>query len=233
MSEFDTSANPASRAPAPRVVLFDFDGVIVRGDAFTQFMRERYARAWWRAVVTLPLLPFVVLLALTRRGRHWLLLAGVTWAFVGVGTQHYRQFARTFGQALARDARNIFGAACMTLKRHRLDGDRVVVVTGCEETLARAVLDELGFEDIELVASRFAEGRFGLRVAVHNIRFEKAHQLALRGIRPPWDVVYSDSLRDLPILAAARSAVLVNPDRITLARVSARVGRRLSVVEWT
>jgi phosphatidylglycerophosphatase C len=220
-------------APIRRIVLFDFDGVIVRGDAFTKFMRERYARAWWRLVVALPLLPVGALLALTRRGRRWLLRALVTWAFVGVGEPRYRVMARAFGAQLARDARNIFVPACMALKRHRHDGDRVLVVTGCEEVLARAILDELGFGGVELVASRFVQGRFGLRVALHNIRIEKARQLALRGIRPPWDVVYSDSFHDLPILAAARSAVLVNPDRITLARVSARLGRRLSVVEWT
>jgi len=234
MTEFNEASNTVRRVSTRRVVLFDFDGVIVRGDAFTKFVRERYARTWWRIVVVLPLLPVVVVLASTPAGRRWLLRAAVTWAFVGVGMQRYRALAHAFGRALARDAHNnIIGAACTALKRHRLDGDRVVVVTGCEETLARAILDELGFDDIELVASRFAEGRFGLRVAVHNIRFEKAHQLALRGIRPPWDVVYSDSLRDLPILAAARSAVLVNPDRLTLARVSARLGRRLSVVEWS
>jgi len=232
MIDFHPPAAATRSAPTRRVVLFDFDGVIVRGDAFTKFMRERYARAWWRLAVLLPLLPVVALPALTRRGRRWLLRAAMTWAFVGVDVPRYRTMAQAFGRRLARDARNVFGPACTALKRHHLDGDRVLVVTGCEDVLARAILDELGFVDIELVASRLEQGRFGLRVALHNIRIEKARQLALRGIRPPWDVVYSDSLHDLPILAAARSAVLVNPDRVTLARVSARLGRRLSVVEW-
>ena len=29
---------------ARRVVLFDFDGVLIRGDTFAMFMRDRYAR---------------------------------------------------------------------------------------------------------------------------------------------------------------------------------------------
>jgi phosphatidylglycerophosphatase C len=233
MTDSHTPMAAIRGAPTQRIVLFDFDGVIVRGDAFTKFMRERYAHAWWRLAVVLPLLPVVALIALTRRGRRRLLRAAVTWAFVGVDAARYRVMAQAFGGRLARDARNIFAPACMALKRHRQDGDRVLVVTGCEDVLARAILDELGFDGVELVASRFEAGRFGLRIALHNIRIEKARQLALRGIRPPWDVVYSDSFHDLPILAAARSAVLVNPDRITLARVSARLGRRLSVVEWS
>ncbi|MEP7042501.1 MAG: haloacid dehalogenase-like hydrolase [Dokdonella sp.] len=232
MIDLRVTTTKAQRAPKQRIVLFDFDGVIVRGDAFTQFMRNRYARAWWRVLILLPLLPLLALLALPWRGRRRLLHAAVIWAFVGVGTGRYRELAQVFGRALARDARNIFAPACTALNMHRHNGDRVLVVTGCEEILARAILDELGFADVELVASRFAPGRFGMRIVVHNIRVEKARQLALRGIRPPWDVVYSDSMHDLPILAAARSAVLVNPDRITLARVSACLGRRLSLVEW-
>lgn len=216
-----------------RIVLFDFDGVIVYGDAFTQFMRDRYARAWWRGVVLLPLLPVIAMLAITRRGRRALVSGVVAWALFGVGAARYRGLAEAFGRGFARDARNISRAACTALNAHGHDGDRVLVVTACEETLARAILDELGFAAVELVASRLVEGRFGMRVVVRNHGIEKARQLALRGIRPPWDLAYSDSLDDLPILAAARSAVLVNPGRNTLARVSARLGRRLRVVEWT
>lgn len=226
------AGTPRAREPSALVVLFDFDRVIVRGDSFARFARARYRRAWWRAALLLPLAPLLAMLALTRRGRHRLLRAAVTWAWLGVGAQRYRVLAQAFGRALARDARNIVRAACTALNEHRHVGDRVLVVTGCEETLARAILDELGFGDVELLGSQFVPGRLGMRIALHNIRFEKAHRLARYGIRPPWDVAYSDSHHDLPILAAARSAVLVNPDRHALARVSARLGRRLSVVEW-
>ncbi|MEO5559058.1 MAG: hypothetical protein ABIO49_04725 [Dokdonella sp.] len=40
---------------AQRVLLFDFDGVLVRGDAFSTFMRERYSRKWWRLLLLLML----------------------------------------------------------------------------------------------------------------------------------------------------------------------------------
>lgn len=225
------SAAPPSRGPA-RVVLFDFDGVLVRGDSFARFLQTRYRRSWWRAVLLLSAVPLLGALALTRRGRRCVLYGVVNGALIGIGARRYRELAQTFGRALARDSRNVVRAACTTLGAHRRAGDRVLVVTGCEETLARAILDELGFADVELLGSQLEARRLGVRLALHNIRFEKARRLARHGIRPPWDLAYSDSHHDLPILAAARSAVLVNPDRRTLARVSARLGKRLGVVEW-
>lgn len=213
-------------------MLFDFDGVIVRGDSFARFLRGRYARAWWRAALMLPFLPILGMVALSRHGRRRALRWIVNWAFVGVGELRYRELAQGFGRAFAHDARNVARPACTALSMHLHAGDRVLVVTGCEQTLARAILDGLGFAEVELLGSRFVQGRLGMRIALHNIRFEKARQLARHGIRPPWEAVYSDSHHDLTILAAARSAVLVNPDRATLARVSARLGKRLSVVEW-
>ena len=214
------------------VVLFDFDGVLFKGDSFVAFLRDHCRRQWWRVVLASPLLllaaPFAFLRGTRRRARKFL----VHLALLGTPMSRYRRRAQEFGTALARDARRFSRAGLDVLNGHRHEGARVIVVTGCEETLARAILDELGLAGIELVASRFEAGRFGPRVGVHNIGFQKAHQLRLRGVRAPWDVAYGDSFADLDMLAAARSAVLVNPDRALIAKLSSRLRRRLTVVEW-
>jgi phosphatidylglycerophosphatase C len=228
-----TTASPADATRgASRVVLFDFDGVLVRGDAFTKFMRARYSRAWWLMVPLLLLSPILLVPAATSYGRRMVVRLVVGWALVGLDDAAYRSLADRFGRALARDARHFSRAAFAALNVHRHAGDRVLVVTGCEETLARAILDELGFPAIELVASRLAFGRFGLRVALRNVGAEKLRQLALRDVLPEWDMAYSDSLVDLPMLAAARAAVLVNPRRGMLSRAHARLGDRVSSVDW-
>jgi phosphatidylglycerophosphatase C len=217
---------------AQRVVLFDFDGVLVRGDAFAKFMRARYSRAWWRVLPLLVLTPLLVLPALTSRGRRAIVQLVVGWALAGLDEKAYRTLADRFGRTLARDARHFSRSAFAVLNRHRRAGDRVLVVTGCEETLARAILDELGLPEIELIASRVMPGRFGPRVAVRNVGREKLRQLALRDVHPQWDFAYSDSLVDLPMLAGARAAVVVNPYRGMLARAQARLGARVSAVDW-
>ena len=218
--------------PHAPVVLFDFDGVLFKGDAFAAFLRDHCRRQWWRVVLASPLLllamPFVLVRTTRRRALKFL----VHLAFFGIALPRYRRYAHHFGAALARDARRFSRPALEALGTHRHRGARVIVVTGCEETLARATLDGLGLADVELVASQFDAGRFGPRVGVHNAGFEKAHQLRLRGVRAPWDVAYGDSFADLDMLAGARSAVLVNPSRSLIAKLSPRLRTRLSIVDW-
>ena len=214
----------AAAAPTP-VVLFDFDGVLFRGDAFTALLTHHARRDWWRIVLALPLLllagPFIVL----RRTRRRALRFCVHLFLLGLSEARYRQMAGEFGRGLAADAGRFIEGGLAAIRRHAEDGARVVVVTGCEDTLARAILDELGLRQVELIASQLVGGRFGMRVGVHTFGPEKVRQLALRGIHPPWDVAYSDSSTDSAMLVAARSAVLVNPKRGTRRRLVAGLGR--------
>ncbi|HET9836453.1 MAG TPA: haloacid dehalogenase-like hydrolase [Rhodanobacteraceae bacterium] len=221
-----------SNVDAQRLVLFDFDGTLLHGDAYTMFIRAQYRRAWWRWLLVLPVAPVLLAISLTHRGRRAAARAMVRLALLGTDERDYHQRAEDFGREMARDSRLFSRLGISTLRRHMHAGDRVLIVTACEETLARAILDELGLGAIELVASQLVRGAGGWRVRVHNIGAEKLRQLALRGVSPPWDLAISDSLADLPILVTARAAILVNPDRRTLKRVSAKLGTRLSVAEW-
>ncbi|MEO7149861.1 MAG: haloacid dehalogenase-like hydrolase [Rhodanobacteraceae bacterium] len=216
----------------PRVVLFDFNGTLFHGDAFKLFVRERYRRVRWLVLPAILSLPLLLPMLIARRGRHaaarWL----VRLVLFGVSQRRYQQLAEEFGRALARDTRLFSHLGIAALRQYLGKGEHVLIVTACEETLTRAILDELGLGTIQLVASVLGAGRLGMRVRVQNIGLEKAHQLARLGIRPPWDIAISDSLVDLSILAAAREAILVNPDRRMLKRASARLGKRLTVAEW-
>ncbi|MGX6449589.1 hypothetical protein ACVU7I_16230, partial [Patulibacter sp. S7RM1-6] len=96
----------------------------------------------------------------------------------------------------------------------------------------RATLDAAGLGAAELVASRIGVRRGGLALAVHNYGPAKVVGLAAHGIRPPWDVAYTDSLADLPLLRGARRPVLVGAGPRTLARARQTLGPALVRVDW-
>ncbi|WP_250624819.1 haloacid dehalogenase-like hydrolase [Pinirhizobacter soli] len=212
-----------------RVVLFDFDGVLIRGDSFTLFMRARYKRSFGRKLLALVTSPVWLLLAIFSRkaAAHFL----VRLALLFVGPARYEQMATAFGVELARTPRLFPRDGIAALRRHLHAGERVMVVTACEETLARAILDELGLAGVPVLASTFRPGWLGMRVRRHNIGARKLASLAEIGLAR-WDVAYSDSWRDIPMLRPATEPMMVNATPRTCKRVEKALGRAVGRVAW-
>jgi phosphatidylglycerophosphatase C len=216
-------------ATAQRVVLFDFDGVLIRGDTFAMFMRERYARVRWRKALVLALSPwFLLTLPFSRRR---VLRSLVHLGLLGLDEARYRDLAQAFAVALVRQPGRFRREGLNALRRHQAAGDRVVIVTGCEAALVHGVLTELGVGDVEVLASRLRAGRLGMRAGWHNVGRRKVELLARNGIGA-WQVAYSDSSRDLPMLAPAGEAVLVNATPNLCKRMEKALGRSVTRVEW-
>jgi len=214
---------------ARRVVLFDFDGVLIRGDTFAMFMRDRYARVRWRKGLVLVLSPwFLLTLPFSRRR---VLRSLVHLGLLGLDEARYRDLAQAFAVALVHQPGRFCREGLSALRRHQAVGDRIVIVTGCEESLVRGVLAELGITDVEVLASRLRPGRLGMRSEWHNIGRRKVELLARHGIEA-WQVAYSDSSQDLPMLALAAEAVLVNATPKLCKRVEKALGRSVTRAEW-
>ena len=214
---------------AQRTVLFDFDGVLIRGDTFGMFMRDRYARARWRKGLVLLSSPWLLLVLPFSRRR--VMRALVHLGLLGVDEARYRALAQAFAVVLVRQPGRFCREGLRALRRHQAAGDRTVIVTGCEECLVRGVLDELGVGDVEVLASRLRAGWFGMRSDWHNIGRRKVELLARHGI-DAWHVAYSDSNQDLPMLALAAEAVLVNATPKLCKRIEKALGRSVMRVEW-
>lgn len=208
-------------------VLFDLDGVLIRGDSFALFMRRRGA-VGWRRVSGFLALPAAALLACVPALRSRAIRLVVRAALVGMAAPEFHRRTQEFGTTLAHEPGRVLPDGVATVRAHLRSGDRVVVVTASEETLVRALLDALGLTAVELVASQV----FGPATVVHNRGEEKVRQLAARGIAAQWQVAYSDSLTDLPMLRGARHPVLVNPKPRNLARARAALGDGVVAVTW-
>lgn len=219
----------ATQSAAQRVVLFDFDGVLIRGDTFAMFMRDRYARARWRKGLVLLLSPwFLLVLPFSRRR---VMRSLVHLGLLGLDEARYRQLANAFAAALVRQPGRFCRQGLRALRQHQAAGDRIVIVTGCEESLVRGVLAELGVVGVDVMASRLRAARLGMRSAWHNIGRRKVELLAQHGIEA-WQIAYSDSNQDLPMLALAAEAVLVNATPKLCKRVEKALGRSVTRVEW-
>jgi phosphatidylglycerophosphatase C len=210
-------------------VLFDFDGVLIRGDTFAMFMRNRYARTRWRKGLVLLLSPwFLLVLPFSRRR---VLRSLVHLGLLGLDEARYRDLAQAFAAGLVRQPGRFCREGLSVLRRHQAAGDRIVIVTGCEESRVRGVLAELGITNVEVFASRLRPGRLGMRSDWHNIGRRKVELLARHGIEA-WQVAYSDSSQDLPMLALAAEAVLVNATPKLCKRVEKALGRSVTRAEW-
>ncbi|GAA2189722.1 haloacid dehalogenase-like hydrolase [Micromonospora lupini] len=216
------------RAPSGDTVVFDLDGVLLRGDAFGLFMRRvgfAGARLPLAVVLLLLLAPAVAVPASRPWAARWMSRIGL----VGRSASQLRTALERFGADLGAEPGRIIGPGVDMIRAHVAAGDRVIVVTACEHTLARALLDGIGLAEVELVASHI----HGPRLIVHNHGATKMTQLAARGVTPPWRVAYSDSLSDLPLLGGAERAVLVNANARQVARARRLLGDRLRTVTWT
>jgi phosphatidylglycerophosphatase C len=216
-------------AAGARVVLFDFDGVLIHGDAFSLFIRDRYARSLTRRVLALLCLP---LLALAYPLSRWLpVRALVRIGLLGVGERRYAALARSFAATLVRRPRQFCRDGLQALRRHQAAGDRVVVVTGCEEHLVRGILDELGLPGLEVLASRLAPGWLGMKTGFHNVGRRKLQRLEAHGIGE-WALAYGDSVHDLPMLKRAAEPVLVNGTPALCKKMEKAMGRAVTRVAW-
>jgi phosphatidylglycerophosphatase C len=226
----ETPQMSAVSRPAQRTVLFDFDGVLLRGDAFGEFVRAHLRRERWRQVLGLLLaVPVLPTLPFTRR---WVVRMFIFATLVGLSEARYRTRATAFGATLARQPRRFHRAALTQLRRHLAAGDAVMIVTGCEETLVRSIFDELGLKGLPLLASRLKPGRLGMRVDLYNVGLNKVRSLQAAGVSPPWHVAYGDSHWDLPMLREAGEAVLVNATPKWCKKVERVLGRSVTRVHW-
>jgi len=218
---------------ARRVVLFDFDGVIVRHQTLELFYRERLSGLGrWRVLLVLPLVPLVPFLTGSVAGNRFLGRVFLRVVTFGRGEAACRRLMHAFGRAYARRPGVFCRDAVATLRRHIDAGDRVVIATGNEQQMVEAMLDEVNLGGYELVASQARMGLFGMRFVSHNVHHAKVRALDRAGIPRPWTIAYGDSLSDVPMLKAADVPRLVNPTAKTLKKASRVLGDKVDVLYW-
>lgn len=223
------AARDTSRTAPQPVVLFDFDGVLLHADAFHLFVRQRYMRAPWRALLVLACLPVLLVQLPVSRLAAGRLLSRI--ALLGIRECRFQALTNAFAAQLVRLSRSCCGDGLRALRRHQARGERVLVVTGCEYRLTRAIFRELGLPDLDVLATQWVDAWFGMRLTWHNVGEHKVQLLAQHGLTA-WQVAYSDSLHDSPMLGLAAEPVLVNGTPALCKKLEKTLGRPVTRVAW-
>ncbi len=214
---------------APTTVLFDFDGVLIHGDAFGMFMRDRFRRAPLRKVLALLASPWLVPIFAVAPKRSIRMLVHI--GLLVMTQRRYTAAAEAFAAVLVQRPGQFVRDGVQALRRHQAAGDRVIVVTGCERVLVSAILEQLGLGDLPVLASELAPGWTGMRVRRHNVGRHKVQSLAAQGITT-CQRAYGDSVHDIAMLGLAAEPVLVNGTPKLCKRVETALGRSVMRVAW-
>jgi phosphatidylglycerophosphatase C len=209
--------------------VFDLDKVLLGGDATTLFLHGRLRQNPARALPLLLAAPLLLPGAATPQVRPLAARVLTRIAVGGPGDDDVAAVATAYREALARKPEAAVADALACLREHRAAGSRVVVATGCEETLARGFLAAVAVGDVDVVGSTVSLRPLRVRRAMGEA---KVHLLTERGYPPPWTAVYSDSPSDLPLFAGTPRPVLVNGDERAARQVTRVLGRRPETRSW-
>lgn len=210
-----------------RAAFFDVDGTVVASDIvrygveIRTMHRSPLGRALWIAGF-LPRVPWFLALDAWRREAFQRSFYRI---YRGLEADELERRAA----ALFRDyvQPRIYPQAVERIERHRAHGDRVVLVTGSIETIVAPLAEHLGVSTV--IAPRLAVdgGRLTGELTEAPVAGErKAERMAAfadeRGIDLEASIAYGDSADDIPMLARAGRAAVVNPRGRLLDQAMAR-----------
>jgi HAD superfamily phosphoserine phosphatase-like hydrolase len=214
----ESSAAAAQRASP--VVVFDFDGTLVRRDSFLDFSLRYCLRRPLRLLLAVLLLPLAALLSLRSSRRAGSLLLWVMTVLVPTRrfVRELEDYAKRVLPGLASE--RIFAE----LGTQRSAGRRVVIATGTVPLLVRSLLRRRGLPPLEVVGSRLRAFAGGLVVETHCTGRCKVRELKRRLGVTRWLAVYTDSHADRALIRMAGHVTLVGPGARTLALTQRMLG---------
>ena len=217
-----------------RLAVFDLDGTLVAGDSTVAWVRALLVSSWLRCVaaaIAFPAWLVLIWIPSTRKVGASLLLWIATVGYDEAAiTRSIQAFAKSFEQGDCALRWRSDGLA--TMNSHLAANDRVVVVTAAPEWLAARLL--ASWTEVRVLGSTLARRWGGWVIEHHCFGKEKGQALQQDGYGSAWDVVYTDSYADAPLLAGATECgFIVNPRRGLVAKLKARTQSRISPLRWT
>lgn len=204
------------------VALFDLDGVLTRGDTMASLVGRRLLQRPFRLLKAVPLFLLSLIAPPDWDLKSTVNRKLVALALKGLTDDDYAQLAATTGQFLASKP-SFVNKHMVTLCHDSAVRGRAIVVTASERRLARAYLDGVGLNAVELIASDLGGRGQDLFLARHNVAAAKLAKLTEAGVNLAASTFYTDSATDIPVAAAAGKTFIVNAGLRSHRRLQAAV----------
>lgn len=221
----------ADRLPLLRVL--DFDGTMVKGDAFLAFLLfvfARHPRLWWRS---LRLATEVLFFTLGKRNNAQLKTLFIREVVAPLPSRRLEEVLRTFVSQF-RSSR-LRPEVPERIRRWKEGGDRVILLSASPDFLVRPLVDGLGLDAVlaTLVEVR-EDGRPTGVLPEGNFRSERKVEVLREycAVHGPFAEVqaFTDHHSDIPLLGYADRGVLVHPTRQLAVWAAGR--ERVSREDW-
>lgn len=191
------------------------------GDSLASFIARRITKNPGRLLIAVALAPFALLMLVgsirTFSGSIFIWLATV-----GLSPRRFVRLVKkhVVFHLLPRANHRLL----TTLREHLRAGDAVVVATGSLTMIARHFLRQANVHGVRVVGSRLRWWCAGLVARHHCYGEAKVARISVVTRREQWDLLYTDSKADLPIMLRAGAVWLVRPSKRTIRVVSQLIG---------
>lgn len=191
------------------VVVFDFDGTIIKCDSFWGLLRQGLLHEPWRLPLLLPLCFFGFIFLILLGGEHRPFKSAVLW---GLTVGKSAKEAIRFLQSLVAETVNHQVREEIVTKgqRHLISNSKVIVATASSATWVRPVLKKAGFPYHHIVGSRLHWFWGGICMKGRNcFQTQKPLRISRNLGIDRYDYVYTDHLDDLSLIRRSREYEIV------------------------
>ena len=202
---------PRDAPSSGNLAVFDLDGTITRHDTLLPFLFGYLWRHPWRLPRMLLVLP-ALFRYLIRHDRGHLKGAAIHAALGGLTRAQIQRWADRFVPRLLR--RGLYAEALEAIRAHRLQGDRLLLMSASTDLYVPLIAQGLGFDESLCSRVRWRDdGRLDGRLASANC-YGKEKQRCLQALiardSPGLVCAYGNSGSDLEHMQLARRAFLIN-----------------------
>lgn len=216
----------------PHVAVFDLDGTLTRRDTYLWFLLRSFSRRPLRLFWLIPLAALVVCHRMGKLSNSQLKEAFLARILGGLSKAELSSMGAAFSRVVLK--KGMRAGAYEQIEAHRKAGHRLLLATASLDIYVAHIARELRFEGFAATKCAWtADDVLSGKLDGPNLRGEMKLAAVRASLGSDWGssvvVAYSDHESDIPLLAAARIGVAVNPT----ARLRAQAGALgLKIVDW-